>query len=166
MAIAAPVLLEQELVLWLADAVPLADSVRDDARTQIRALIGDQIYSARRPIGTGPLAITIERVGGDVYYHLLNQASAVNQTLDITLWAKEVKSGTPVTLIAMRLSEYFRRLLSGFRGTYGALAIQQVELENEPFADAVSAADASDNWSFRYVMPYSFWFTLATMPGD
>jgi hypothetical protein len=166
MAIAAPVLLEQELVYWMADAVPLADSVRDDARTQIRSLIGDQIYSARRPIGTGPLALTVERVGGDVNYHLLNQVSAINQMIDLTLWAKEIKSGTPVTLIAMRLAEYFRRLLSGFRGTYGTLSIQQVELEGEPFSDAVSPADASDNWSYRYVMPYSFWFTLATMPGD
>lgn len=166
MAIAAPVVLEQELVLWMADTVPLSDSVREDARLQIRALIGDQIYAARRPIGTGPLAVTLERSSGEVNYHLLNQVSAINQQIDITLWAKEIKTGTPIALVSARLVEYFRRLLTGFRGTFGTLVIQQVELEAEPFADAVSPADASDNWSFRHVMPYSFWWTLATLPGD
>lgn len=166
MVVAAPVLFEKELVAWMADTVPLSDEVREDARTQIRSMVGASIYAARRPLGTGPLALTLERIGGDVGYHLQNQIDVVQQIIDITVWAKEIKTGTPATLHALNMCEYIRRLLSAFRGTIGAVTVQQVELENEPFADAVSPADASDNWAFRYVMPYAFWFRLATLPAD
>jgi len=163
--VASPVIFEQELAAWIVSTTALSDATRDDAKEQIRILVGGAIYNARRPRSTGPLAITIERIGGEPNYHLTNQATTVSLILDVSVWAKDTQQTKSPTLQALKVVDYLRRLLSAYRGSIGNVTVLQVEIENEPFEDAIEPRDASDKWLFRYVIPFQFWYQLATIPA-
>lgn len=166
MPTAAPIIIEKELVTWMLSADALTDTVRNDAKTNIKDMVGAAIYNARRPRGTGALAITIERNGGYPNYALIGQTNTVSALLDISVFVKDTQIGPAPTLQALKVCGYLQRLLTGLRTTMGTVVVQQVEIEHEPLEDALEPQDASDKWLWRYVNPFQIWYTLAELPAD
>ena len=154
--------LKQAIRDFMVDDRTLDDAVRNNARIELRSIVGDHIYDGRKKQNAGPHAITLAGLGGQTNNQLAGPAGIMTPVIDITTWSKD---GDAREAIRSRLDIALRDLLHQFRGNLNSeIAVQICNLEGEPFDRPISPIDASDGWTHR--RSYSFMFAyVRTVPA-
>lgn len=154
--------LKQAIRDFLVDDRTLDDAVRNDARIEIRNIVGDNIFDGRKRQGAGSFAITLAALGGQVTNGLAGPAGIVSPVVDITTWSKD---GDGYEGLRARLDTALRTLLHQFRGALNeSITVQICNLEGEPFDRPIAPIDASDGWTHRTSYSFMFGYSV-TVPG-
>lgn len=154
--------LKQAIRDFLIDDRTLDDAVRNDARIEIRNIVGDNIYDGRRKMPPVCFAITIDDTGGQVVNAIDGPAGIRMPVMDITTWCRD---GDGREGLRARLDNALRSLLHQFRGALNdGISVQICNLESEPFSRVIPPSDASDTWTHTRSYSFMFGYTI-TVPG-
>ena len=145
--------IQQAIRDFLIDDATLNDAVRNDARLELRELVGDKVYDAVRPQDVGPYAITISGARGSVLSGLAGPIDVGTPVLDVTVWCSRAE---PIKALERgRIYRAIRALFHQFRGSLNEdMAVQTMHLEAEPFDTTAPPRDGSDKWTHRRTFPF------------
>ena len=154
--------LKQAIRDFLVDDRTLNDTVRNDARIEIRNIVGDNIFDGRKRQGSYKFAITLDSLGGDVANALDGPVGIAMPMIDISTWGKD---GDGHEGLRARLDFALRSLLHQFRGKLNdSITVQICNLEGEPLGRPIAPIDASDGWTHRKSYSFMFGYSI-TVPG-
>lgn len=134
--------------MLLTDRKAYPDPVREKGRRRLAELVGFNVFDARRPQGTPPMAITLQRNAGAVEMALSGAVDCAQPVVSVDLWMRETES-TRVSDIedAYRAIE---AILIGFRGTVAGMTIHTITPDSEPYEATERPFAGDDQWTYRY----------------
>lgn len=154
--------LKQAIRDFLIDDRTLDDAVRNDARIEIRNIVGDNIYDGRKRQNAGAFAITLSTTGGLVSNGLSGPSDIAQPVIELTTWCKD---GDGREGLRSSLDTSIKTLLHQFRGKLNdSIMVQICNLEGEPFDRQIAPIDASDGWTHSRSYSFMFGYTI-TVPG-
>ncbi len=131
----------------------LTDGMRQGGRERLRQLIASEVYHGRRPRGSGPVCVTIDRAAGIVYAGITGPVGIESPIVDLRIYAKDTddKSGSESV---EDVYDALKDMLPGYAGDFGDQTVQLISQESEAISQPIHPLDAQDNWTQHYVISY------------
>lgn len=124
------------------------------ASTYVTALTSTRIYCEKAPKDPTFPYVVLGIDTSTPTNHLGGESGHENTIVSIECYARDPKGA----LEAGRVAEVIRQRISGYRGLWGDVFVQECTREAGPFITSDPPRDGSDNWTFRMVTTYSTHF--------